>query len=137
MLCASCGSKGLHIGCGRLEWNITEWDCDDCSQLVGTGRKSNNSSLSQEAGSSNPARRSLTFPSTQSTIVNVSPARVGSRSAGAIKRPHQDDRSISGADDESEVDITSISDGDSSSAKSLRYDSSNSSKQNLFVFSRF
>jgi len=35
ILCNSCGSKGLHIGCGHLEWENCDWDCEDCSQVAG------------------------------------------------------------------------------------------------------
>ena len=31
LLCSSCGSKGVHIGCGRLDWSTMEWDCEDCN----------------------------------------------------------------------------------------------------------
>ena len=35
MLCISCGSKCLHIGCGNLDKDIIEWECDDCSVIAG------------------------------------------------------------------------------------------------------
>lgn len=139
MLCSSCGSKGLHIGCGRLEWNVTEWDCEDCSQLA-RRRESNATQLqtpvvassSASTPTTSAARRSLAFPPSSSSgvvsnghVINISPRRNGlARPTGAIKRPHEDDPRTSSSSEESEVDITCISDADSSSAKSLRYDSS-------------
>lgn len=30
VLCGTCGSQGIHIGCGRLKWRKPEWHCPTC-----------------------------------------------------------------------------------------------------------
>lgn len=34
VLCSTCGSQGIHIGCGRLKWTKPEWHCPACSAVV-------------------------------------------------------------------------------------------------------
>ena len=102
MLCASCGSKGIHIGCGRLDWSTMEWDCEDCSLL-----ESRQNSASRATGSST---LSMTANATVPTAAEVlAPPRTG------VKRPRPLDFSSSedGSGDEiSEIDIVSVSDSE-------------------------
>lgn len=35
IICSSCGSKGLHIGCGKLGSHTKKWECDGCRRIVG------------------------------------------------------------------------------------------------------
>lgn len=40
-LCTSCGSKGVHVGCGGLNLLVSKWDCEDCKphpQAAPTGK---------------------------------------------------------------------------------------------------
>lgn len=107
MLCSSCGSKGIHIGCGRLDWSTMEWDCDDCSSLE-SRRNSANASPATEVPTVPQASAMLT-----PVIANAFTPRLG------VKRPHPgDSTSDSEADanssgDEREVDIISVSDAES------------------------
>lgn len=102
MLCASCGSKGIHIGCGRLDWSTMEWDCEDCSSL-----ESRRNSAPRAAGPS-----TTTVPLAPSIVTETLAPR------SAVKRPRPIELSSSSDDsssDESEVDITSVSDPESPS----------------------
>ena len=94
MLCSSCGSKGLHIGCGKLEGKKSKWDCDGCREI--TGKKS-----SQSRG--NVSSAGLEASSQLAAVKRCYP--------GKVSRPGASSRCIS--DDESEVEITSKRSGPS------------------------
>lgn len=44
MLCSSCGSKGLHTSCGKLDPKRNEWNCENCSQVAGIPVEGNSQS---------------------------------------------------------------------------------------------
>ena len=109
MLCASCGSKGIHIGCGRLDWSTMEWDCDDCSSLE-SRRNSANASPNAETPVSVPLASTTLNPT---VVTNAMAPRTG------VKRPRSGDSTSESeaeaicSDNENEVDITSVSDAES------------------------
>lgn len=110
LLCSSCGSKGIHIGCGRLDWSTMEWECDDCSSLE-SRRTSANGSPTAEVPATVPLASSMLNPA---VAASTTATRTG------VKRPRSEDstsesedKSSSSSEDESEVDITSISDAES------------------------
>lgn len=111
MLCSSCGSKGIHIGCGKLDWSTMEWDCDDCGSL-----QSRRNSASRAAEPSNggllpaiPASTSANNSLTPHSAENMTPR-------AAVKRPRSGgltSTSEESSSSESDVDIVSVSDPES------------------------
>jgi hypothetical protein len=109
LLCSSCGSKGIHIGCGKLDWSTMEWDCDDCSSLD-SRRNSANASPNAEVPVTVPPASTLLNPA---VIASATAPRTG------VKRPRSGDSTseseaeAGSSDDEGEVDIISVSDAES------------------------
>ena len=96
LLCSACGSKGVHIGCGRLHWSTMEWDCDDCNlQSKRLDRKE----------PERPQTRAISALSTPPPVPALN-------SVGPVKRPHPSEETSSDAD--SDVDVIVISDAEDS-----------------------
>ena len=94
LLCNSCGSKGIHIGCGRLDWSTMEWDCEDCNLKTRTG-------VSPKVGPS--------FVAPSMNTVNIT--------SRPLKRPHSPDITTSSSnststDSDSDVDVESFNEGE-------------------------
>lgn len=34
VLCQTCGSQGIHMGCGQLKWANPVWECDECTSIL-------------------------------------------------------------------------------------------------------
>lgn len=34
-LCRTCGSQGIHVGCGGLKWANPIWECTECTSILG------------------------------------------------------------------------------------------------------
>jgi len=106
LLCNSCGSKGIHIGCGKLDWATMEWDCEDCSSLVPRRNSGDNDVEIVEP------------PSVPSVSFDNFPLR------SAMKRSHPSDgmstgESSSGNGNDSEIDIISVADSESPSTSMI------------------
>lgn len=86
LLCNSCGSKGIHIGCGKLDWTTMEWDCEDCSALTARLKKP------IEPGPSNE-------PSGEISVLDNTLA-----SRASLKR-HRSSESSSSSDENSDLDV--------------------------------
>lgn len=91
MLCSSCGSKGLHVGCGKLEGKKSKWDCDGCREITSKRSSQSRGNLSSTGSESVALKRP--YP------------------GKAVGRPGASSRCIS--DDDSEVEITSKKSGPS------------------------
>ena len=34
VLCQYCGSQGIHVLCGKLNWSDLQWGCENCTQML-------------------------------------------------------------------------------------------------------
>lgn len=69
VLCSTCGSQGIHIGCGRLKWTKPEWHCPACSAVVqpksATDREENHQSRINEQKKDSVSRTRSSISSTK------------------------------------------------------------------------
>ena len=105
MMCTFCRSKGLHISCGKLDANKSEWYCKSCeSNKVGKSKNLN--------------RRKLPSTSLESPSASAAP-----------KRPRRSKQGHSGTSsaidaNESEVEFIATVSTSSSCSQSPRYEPS-------------
>jgi len=130
MLCISCGSKCLHIGCGNLDKDIIEWECDECSLIAGVTSSSYSRSryLSNGLESCSPP---IGNQANCSAAQGPQPGKEGQRNSSSGCSNDDDD-------DDSDVEIIAIIPAparSSSYAQSPRYLSSKVFFSNFKVFS--
>uniref|UniRef100_A0A1B6CRC0 PHD-type domain-containing protein n=1 Tax=Clastoptera arizonana TaxID=38151 RepID=A0A1B6CRC0_9HEMI len=63
VLCNTCGSEGMHIGCGKLSWSNPKWECKLCKQISRRGREASEI-MSNEESTSMHGQRSTGCPHT-------------------------------------------------------------------------
>ena len=112
LLCSSCGSRGIHIGCGRLDWSTMEWDCEDCN-LKSHNRNSpkvGSSAITPLINPVNITSRSFKRPHPLDNVRNSN-----SSSSSSVNSTNS---SIS-SDSDSDVDVESLDDTESPFSSSL------------------
>ncbi len=119
MICSSCDCvKSLHIRCGNLDPEKSEWNCKDCSEVVGK--------------SSSQSRRRRDFSSTGFETPS---------SSAALKRPRRGELGYPAyyssakpvnAAKESEVEFVPTISPPSSCSQSVRYEPSETLKKKHF-----
>ena len=131
LLCSSCGSKGVHIGCGRLDWSTMEWDCEDCN-LKSRTVISPKLMIVPSINTVNITSRPLKRPHSPDNVQNSSSSSRSSRSnnntsntsntSNTINTTSTSNKSNSGcssSDSDSDVDVESITDTESSLSSQL------------------
>ncbi|XP_034937856.1 probable inactive serine/threonine-protein kinase scy2 [Chelonus insularis] len=72
ILCQTCGSQGIHVGCGKLKWLNPSWECDECSSIL---QKSNLNSSNDQFRSQDGADNSSQFNSDDDSDSDISAGR--------------------------------------------------------------
>ena len=154
MLCSSCGSKGLHIGCGKLDPEKSDWE--DCCKTAGKSSAEspvNVSNTGSEAPSgsaslkrSHPVKEEQTVtseaPSGSAGLKRTQPVKeeqtvsseAPSESAG-LKRSHpgKEGRAGTSSISEDEVEIIATVPVSSRCAQSQLHDPSKALYKNVLI----
>ena len=134
LLCSSCGSKGVHIGCGRLDWSTMEWDCEDCN-LKSRTVISPKLMIVPSINTVNITSRPLKRPHSPDNVQNSSSSSRSSRSnnntgntsntsntsntTSTTSTSNKSNSGCSSSDSDSDVDVESITDTESSLSSQL------------------
>ena len=133
MLCSSCGSKGLHIGCGKLDPEKSDWECEDCCKTAGKSSAESPVNVSNTGSEAPSGSAGLNRPhpaKEEQTVTSEAP----SGSAG-LKRSHPGKEGQAGTSSisDDEVEIIATVPVSSRCAQSQLHDPSKALYKNVLI----